>query len=368
MDNKTKKRALADAATHQNQGTRESEEAPGKHVKDNILSRHQTTKLLLDESPLIIQPSLAARIGLEAAVVLQQIHYLLRIKQQQNRHIIDGRPWIYNSYPGWKTRYFPFFSLKTIQRIFNSLEKTGVITSQNFNSSKMDKTKWYSINYDHKIFGPDKPDHPVSGDDKVKMTSSSGQNDLIDQDKATSSNILKTTQRFTPKTNDDDSTNKDNRSGRSSGSSSDSENSEDENKKFFPQTTGDEASSIIQDVIAIEYPPSRENIRNVPSLRRHFRKLLAAGQLEIPDTWIEQQAAKQKKAIRAAAEREYLYAVEQDEAKEALKSFDELTTEQQQQYIDRVKRDAGCIDLSPTILRVAAAQYAVQEAREEGKL
>src|SRR5271157_2034574 len=117
----------------------------------------QSGKLLLDEAPLVILPSLARAIGLEAAVVLQQLHYLLRLKierhrehpEERARDVHDGRVWVWNTYDKWQQNYFCFLSVRSLQRIFLNLEKTGLIFAGNYNESNLDKTKWYSINYDH---------------------------------------------------------------------------------------------------------------------------------------------------------------------------------------------------------------------------
>jgi hypothetical protein len=99
-------------------------------------------KLLINEPPLIILPTLAEIIGLNEAIVIQQIHYWL----QKSNHVINGKRWVYNSYPEWQ-KQFPFWTERTIRRIMKSLTDQGLIFIDNFNESKSDKTNWYSINY-----------------------------------------------------------------------------------------------------------------------------------------------------------------------------------------------------------------------------
>ena len=99
-------------------------------------------KLLIPTQPLLVLPELATRIGLNEAIVLQQIHYWI----QTSPHHFNGKRWIYNSYEDWQ-KQFPFWSISTIKRIFKRLEKLGLIEIANFNSNKFDKTNWYSINY-----------------------------------------------------------------------------------------------------------------------------------------------------------------------------------------------------------------------------
>ncbi|WP_349654885.1 hypothetical protein [Neobacillus sp. DY30] len=104
------------------------------------------SRLLINESPVMIIPSLAAKIGLNEAVVLQQIHYWLGI----SKHKIEGKTWVYNTYEEWQ-KQLPFWSVSTIKRSIRSLEMLGLLLSDNWNQMKMDKTKWYSI--DRKIAG-----------------------------------------------------------------------------------------------------------------------------------------------------------------------------------------------------------------------
>lgn len=101
-------------------------------------------KLLFDESPLVIQPSLAKAIGLNEAIVLQQIHYWLQGNKSGKE--IEGVRWIYNSLAEWKEQ-FPFWSESTIYRALQSLEEKKLIQIGEFNQRKYDRTKWYTINY-----------------------------------------------------------------------------------------------------------------------------------------------------------------------------------------------------------------------------
>jgi uncharacterized phage protein (TIGR02220 family) len=103
----------------------------------------ELSRLLINESPVMIIPSLAAKIGLNEAVVLQQIHYWLG----SSKHHINGRTWVYNTYEEWQ-KQLPFWSVSTIKRTIRSLEMLGLLLSDNWNQMKMDKTKWYSIDYE----------------------------------------------------------------------------------------------------------------------------------------------------------------------------------------------------------------------------
>ena len=106
-------------------------------------------KYLLDEPPLVVLPSLAKRIGLNEAIVIQQVHYWLTNAREAKRayNFRQGRWWVYHSYAEWRLT-FPFWSEPTIKRTFLGLEKTGIIVSACLGDDPRDRSKWYSIDYD----------------------------------------------------------------------------------------------------------------------------------------------------------------------------------------------------------------------------
>lgn len=103
--------------------------------------------LLLDEYPLLVMPNLATKIGLNESIILQQIHYWLEINKKTNNNFKDGFYWSYNSYEKWQEQ-FPFWSLSTIKRTIKKLESYGLVISGNYNKMKIDRTKWYRIDYE----------------------------------------------------------------------------------------------------------------------------------------------------------------------------------------------------------------------------
>lgn len=105
----------------------------------------QSSKLLINEPALQVLPSLAVVVGLNEAIILQQVQYWMT--NGKTGHVKDGRKWIYNSYEEWQQQ-FPFWSLNTIRRAIDNLEKKGVLMVDAFNQSAFDRTRWYSIDYD----------------------------------------------------------------------------------------------------------------------------------------------------------------------------------------------------------------------------
>jgi uncharacterized phage protein (TIGR02220 family) len=101
------------------------------------------SKFLVGERPIILIPSLAVKLGMKEAIVLQHVHYWLSVSRNEK----DGRKWVYNTYEEWK-KQMPFWSLSTIKRTIAILEEKGYLLSDNFNAHNWDQTKWYSIDYE----------------------------------------------------------------------------------------------------------------------------------------------------------------------------------------------------------------------------
>jgi hypothetical protein len=101
------------------------------------------SRLLINEPPLQVLPSLAVKIGLNEALVLQQLHYWMM--DGSIGVVKDGRKWIYNTYEKWH-KNFPFWSHETIRKIFKSLRDQGLIDVRQLSDDTRDKTNYYTIN------------------------------------------------------------------------------------------------------------------------------------------------------------------------------------------------------------------------------
>lgn len=99
--------------------------------------------LLISEPPLQVLPSLARAIGLNEAIVLQQLHWLL--KDERNGTLVNERRWIYNTIPEWREKFFPFWSEDTVMRIFQNLESMFLVdTCQP--EGRESRRKYYRLN------------------------------------------------------------------------------------------------------------------------------------------------------------------------------------------------------------------------------
>lgn len=137
------------------------------------------SKYLLDEYPVMFHSSLAVALGLNEAILLQRINLWLNCKP----HNADGRSWIYNSYKSWQEQ-LPFFSESTIKRALKNLADKGIIIKGNFNKFKMDRTIWYSIDYNKLDKIIDTLNLPLGQNDTMIL----GQNDTTNTNVYTMSN------------------------------------------------------------------------------------------------------------------------------------------------------------------------------------
>lgn len=103
--------------------------------------------VLFSDHPLVIPVELAAAVGLNEAIVLQQIHYWCVQNRRLRQNQRDGHYWTYNSVREWQEQ-FPFWCHRTLQRILAGLEKQGLIVTGQYNRAKMDRTKWYRVDMD----------------------------------------------------------------------------------------------------------------------------------------------------------------------------------------------------------------------------
>src|SRR5690606_39550810 len=101
-------------------------------------------KLLVNERHLFISPNLAARIGVEEALFLQQLYYRIATRGMKR----DGHMWYRQTYQGWAKQCF-YWNITKVKRIITKLERYQLIVSSNkFNSFNTDRSKWYRIDYE----------------------------------------------------------------------------------------------------------------------------------------------------------------------------------------------------------------------------
>ena len=97
--------------------------------------------------PKVINTELACLLGLNEAIVLQQLHYWIEKNKATATNYHDSRYWTYGTVQEYRDRDFRFWSFDTVKRTLTKLIKLGFVLQGNYNKMKLDQTKWYSIDY-----------------------------------------------------------------------------------------------------------------------------------------------------------------------------------------------------------------------------
>ena len=93
--------------------------------------------LLTNENPIYVSPTLAAMLGLPAAIFLEWFHNLL----QESQCKMDGKPWI-EANSGVLQEVLPFMAQSQIRHIVKRLYKMRLLEIY-----LRDGKKWYTLDY-----------------------------------------------------------------------------------------------------------------------------------------------------------------------------------------------------------------------------
>ncbi len=107
--------------------------------------KRDSSKLLIQEPPLQVLPSLAVAIGLNEAIILQQLHYRLQVPGCKEH---EGRLWYFHSCEDWQADDFPFWSVPTIRRGLASLRAQGLILAKPLHDDRRNTELFYTISYE----------------------------------------------------------------------------------------------------------------------------------------------------------------------------------------------------------------------------
>ena len=105
------------------------------------------SKVLFNRKPITIDIDFATAVGLNEAIVLQQIHYWIVKNKEEGRNLKEGRFWTYNSIEEWHKK-IPFLKKDAVRKSLEKLRKLEILLVGNYNKSRVDRTLWYTINYE----------------------------------------------------------------------------------------------------------------------------------------------------------------------------------------------------------------------------
>ena len=87
---------------------------------------------------------IAEIVGVNAAVIAENIKYWCAQKAANGQDVYEGRSWVYNSVKAWR-ELFPYMSESQIRTSLEKLKAAGIILSGNMGHNTHDRTLWYCI-------------------------------------------------------------------------------------------------------------------------------------------------------------------------------------------------------------------------------
>lgn len=87
--------------------------------------------------------AIAQQVGVNAAIIYQNIQFWVEKNQANNKHFYDGCFWTYNSVKAF-SNLFPYLTDRQIRTAIDKLKEANLIKVGNFNKANYDRTNWYS--------------------------------------------------------------------------------------------------------------------------------------------------------------------------------------------------------------------------------
>jgi len=89
-------------------------------------------------------PEIAKQVGVNAAVIYQNIIFWTEKNVANNRNVHDDYVYCYNSIEAWG-KLIPYLSASQIRTAIKHLVEAKLIVETNFNEKNYDRTKWYGV-------------------------------------------------------------------------------------------------------------------------------------------------------------------------------------------------------------------------------
>ncbi len=88
--------------------------------------------------------NIAEDVGVNAAILYQNISFWIDKNQANEKHYEEGRYWTYNSVAAFK-RLFPYLGEKAIRGALKKLIDNDYLIAGTFNKISYDRTRWYAL-------------------------------------------------------------------------------------------------------------------------------------------------------------------------------------------------------------------------------
>lgn len=108
----------------------------------------EKSTLLMKRKPLVVDTTLATLIGLNEAIVLQQIEYWTNANEEVKKTdtFKNGYYWTFSTIEEWNEK-FPFWSYSTVKRTLKKLKDNDLVITGALNKKGYDRTTWYRVNH-----------------------------------------------------------------------------------------------------------------------------------------------------------------------------------------------------------------------------
>lgn len=87
---------------------------------------------------------IACRVGVNAAVIYNNIEHFVRANKGDNVNYHDGHWWVYHTLDAYASLY-PYMTKKQVRTALDKLRDEGLVLVGNYNKDKRDRTLWYTI-------------------------------------------------------------------------------------------------------------------------------------------------------------------------------------------------------------------------------
>lgn len=87
---------------------------------------------------------IAEELGIECAILFQNISFWIEKNESNERNLHEGRYWTYNSAKAF-AKLFPYMTESKIRRSLGKLKEKGWILTGNYNKVAYDRTQWYAL-------------------------------------------------------------------------------------------------------------------------------------------------------------------------------------------------------------------------------
>ena len=87
---------------------------------------------------------IAKEVGVNAAVILENIAHWVFRNQVSNKNHFNGHYWTYNSNAAM-AELFPYMNARQVRYALDALRKAGLILTGNYNKNRYDRTLWYTV-------------------------------------------------------------------------------------------------------------------------------------------------------------------------------------------------------------------------------